>query len=260
MITDTMQVAVSDHDRKILWARAHNSCAICRRTLIADGTPGDRESIVGDEAHIVARSAAGPRGAVFASDLPDSYDNLILLCKVDHKRVDDQPLEYTAERLRKIKTEHERWAAQKFASVESDPEPIRLEDPSKGGDIPVTHLAAGSDVWDVVANSQAYRLRTLEDGSDNEIDRADSFLDLARDWGEVSDDVIERGMSAVREAKRSLDEALAELQQLGLVVLGGRRRLILRGGHLPPADWWEAVLAIYRRSDIEAASVAPPPQ
>jgi hypothetical protein len=248
VVTDNGRVAISDHDRKVLWARAHNSCAICKRTLVADGTATDRESIVGDEAHIVARATTGPRGGLLASDLTDTYDNLILLCKVDHKLVDDQPMKYTAELLRTLKVEHERWAADKFGS--SEPEPIRIIDPSNGAAIEVAHLPSGSAVWDIVANSQAYRFQALEDGTDAEADQADSFLDLAKDWGEISDDVIDQGMAAVRRAKRSLDEALAELHTLGLVAFGTRRQLVVRGGQLPPSDWCEAVLAVYRRADV----------
>jgi hypothetical protein len=242
-------MAVSDHDRKVLWGRAHNSCAICKRTLIADGTATDRESIVGDEAHIIARSPGGPRGGAIAADLADAYDNLILLCKADHKLVDDQPVEYTAERLRALKTEHERWAAEKFGSPE--PERIRLEDPSNGAAVELVHLTTGDEVWDIVAHSQAYRMLTLEEGSAEELDQADSFLDLARNWGEISNDVLDKGMTSVRGAKRSLDEALAELSALGLVVFGGHRHLVLRGGYLPPDDWQEAILAVHRLADLE---------
>jgi hypothetical protein len=246
-------MAISDHDRKVLWARAHNSCAICKRILIADGTTADRESIVGDEAHIVARSTIGPRGGVLTSDLTDSYDNLILLCKVDHKRVDDQSQGYTAEWLRAIKAEHERWAANKFGASERDP--IRVVDPSNGAAIEVTHLPNGAAIWDVVANSQAYRFQSPEDGSDEEIDQADTFLDLARDCGEISDELIDQGMTAVRQAKRSLQDGLEDLHRVGLVVFGARRQLVIKGGQLPPDPWCEAVLAIYRRADVP-----PPPE
>jgi hypothetical protein len=248
-MADNGCVPVSDHDRKVLWARAHNSCAICKRTLVADGTATDRESIVGDEAHIVARGTTGPRGGALADHLADAYDNLILLCKVDHKRIDDQPIEYTAERLHSLKAQHERWAADKFGSAQ--PQPIRVVDPA--GDMPILldHLVVGRQIWDVVAHSQSYRLATLEEGSEDEVNQADSFLDLARDSGEISDVLIEQGFAAVRQTERSLDEALTGLHALGLVVFGARRRLILRGGYSPPADWWEAALAVYRRADLE---------
>lgn len=71
-------MTVEARDRKILWARSHNACAICRQPLVLNATETDRESVVGDEAHIVAQSSGGPRaGLIPVSDL-DKYDNLIL--------------------------------------------------------------------------------------------------------------------------------------------------------------------------------------
>ncbi|WP_330182161.1 HNH endonuclease [Nocardia sp. NBC_01503] len=107
-------MTIEARDRKILWGRSHNLCAICRQPLVLEATATDRESVVGDEAHIVAQSGGGPRaGLIPAADL-DKYDNLILLCKVHHKQIDDQPRFFNAEYLRELKAAHERWAAEKF--------------------------------------------------------------------------------------------------------------------------------------------------
>lgn len=121
-------MTIEDRDRKILWARAHNSCAICKTTLILDGNQGDRESVVGDEAHIVARSKGGPRAGLISSGDLDKYDNLILLCKVHHKQVDDQPNTYSVEHLRRLKTDHERWADDKFGEPETGSSRIQVDD------------------------------------------------------------------------------------------------------------------------------------
>lgn len=83
-------MTISDRDRKILWGRSGERCAICRRKLVADRRGRDSESAVGDEAHIVARSPGGPRFREMEEGVVDSYENRILLCKVDHKVVDDQ--------------------------------------------------------------------------------------------------------------------------------------------------------------------------
>ncbi|MEV6560882.1 HNH endonuclease signature motif containing protein [Nocardia sp. NPDC051756] len=113
-------MTIEDRDRKILWARAHNSCAVCKTTLILDGNQGDRESVVGDEAHIVARSKGGPRAGLISSSDLDKYENLILLCKVHHKQVDDQPNTYTVEHLRQLKADHERWSHAKLGEPARD--------------------------------------------------------------------------------------------------------------------------------------------
>ncbi|WP_280453970.1 HNH endonuclease [Nocardia brasiliensis] len=119
-------MTIEDRDRKILWARAHNSCAICRTTLILDGNQDDRESVVGDEAHIVARSKGGPRAGLISSTDLDKYENLILLCKVHHKQVDDQPNTYSVEHLRQLKADHERWAHAKFGDLAADSRPAQV--------------------------------------------------------------------------------------------------------------------------------------
>jgi tetratricopeptide (TPR) repeat protein len=104
-----MLVSISDKDRKILWGRSGNRCALCRRILVAERTSADNDAVVGDEAHIAARSPGGPRYGECPPDLVDGYENLILLCKVDHKKVDDQSQHFTAARLRQVKAEHEAW-------------------------------------------------------------------------------------------------------------------------------------------------------
>ncbi|WP_407466312.1 hypothetical protein [Xanthomonas campestris] len=73
-----------------------------------DETETDDASIVGEACHIVAESPDGPRGV---SDLVDrnKYSNLILLCNVHHKQIDDQPLHYKIEVLEGMKGDHEAW-------------------------------------------------------------------------------------------------------------------------------------------------------
>jgi hypothetical protein len=112
-------MGILDRDRKILWARAHNSCAHCKRSLVEDATANDGESVVGDEAHIVAQSGKGPRAGLIPASEVDLYENLILLCKVHHKLIDDQPATYPVELLRAMKRDHEQWAEQKIRAETS---------------------------------------------------------------------------------------------------------------------------------------------
>jgi hypothetical protein len=103
-------MAISLKTHKMLWGRAANRCSICRLELVMDATQTDDESLVGEECHMVAKTADGPRGQ---SSLPlearDFYANLILLCRIHHKLVDDQPNTYAVEKLATIKAEHETW-------------------------------------------------------------------------------------------------------------------------------------------------------
>ncbi len=105
-------MTISLVDRKKLWGRAASRCSFpdCRLELVQEATESDRESIVGEECHIVARKSIGARGASVLTDKQrDEYTNLILLCNNHHKIVDDQPNCYNADVLQKYKQAHEEW-------------------------------------------------------------------------------------------------------------------------------------------------------
>lgn len=239
-------MSISDRDRKILWGRSGNVCALCKVPLVSERTADDPESVVGDEAHIAARSPGGPRYGECDPAKADAYDNLILLCKIDHKIVDDQVQEFTTERLLRTKAEHESWVRMRLQEERVEPEPVRVEDDPLAKPLRLTILRTGSDVWYVVSAAHAYFLGDLDedDAKPEQLDRTAEFLQLAQEWGEVSREVTDRGMVAVREAKQSLTASLNELAELGLLVFGGRRRRILKGGVGPPMYWHEAVLEV----------------
>ena len=107
-------MAISLRDHKMLWGRAGALCSICRIPLATIDEIG-RGSLIGEEAHIVARSVDGPRGeSALTLEQRDSYSNLVLLCPTHHAIIDDRPrgpIEYPVDRLRDIKATHEAWAA-----------------------------------------------------------------------------------------------------------------------------------------------------
>lgn len=221
---------------------------MCRRVLVADRTEHDPEAVVGDEAHIAGRLPGSTRYGECDPSIVDAYENRMLLCKVDHKTVDDQWREFTCDRLHRIKADHEAWVETTLADVAG---PIRLEPHPTDKPLQLTLLNNGGDVWDLVAPAHLYRFADLaeDDGTDDEHDLTAEFLQLARDWGEVGSDVIDSGAIAIRGAKRSLNEGLATLTERGLVVFGCPQRKILKGGVGPPALWHEAVLQIVRADD-----------
>jgi hypothetical protein len=98
-------VTISNKTRTILWGLARGRCAVYRTFLIREATETDEPSIIGEAAHIVSPAPTGPR----AGYLPDHdvYGNLILLCAIDHKMVDDQVSHYTVEFLHQLKDAHE---------------------------------------------------------------------------------------------------------------------------------------------------------
>ena len=83
-----------------------------------DATLQNDYSVVGDECHIVSGKPNGPRyESEFPVDVIDSYSSLILLCRVHHKIIGDQPETFTADILGQLKANHERWIADALASA-----------------------------------------------------------------------------------------------------------------------------------------------
>ncbi|WP_410574272.1 HNH endonuclease [Amycolatopsis sp. cmx-4-61] len=241
-------MSISDKDRKILWGRSGNRCALCRRALVAERTPLDREAVIGDEAHIAARSPGGSRYGECPSEATDSYENLILLCRSDHKKVDDQPEHYTAAHLRRLKEDHEAWIERTLSDVQA---PIRFEVDADNLVFRVRPMITGGHVWDIVSGADRFYLEDLdEDGaSSDDLDCSATFLQNAKDWGEVSSDVNDQGMQAIRQAKRSLASDLEALRDRGFLVFGGQRHGQITGGVLPPTPFTDAYLIVLRIGD-----------
>ena len=112
-------------DIKILWSRAAGRCSMpeCRRELTpSSDTVVTGGVVVGENCHIVAEKADGPRGNY---PIPDAdrnrYPNLILLCNIHHKIIDSDVHSWPVEKLLSIKSEHENWIQTTFAqSLTSD--------------------------------------------------------------------------------------------------------------------------------------------
>ncbi len=103
-------------DLKMLWARSGGSCAFpgCREPL----SPLDSETLLGEIAHIVAVNPGGPRGdESYPPEKLNSYENLILLCPTDHRRVDDNP-QYSVDLLKQWKKTHEEWVGRRLRAGE----------------------------------------------------------------------------------------------------------------------------------------------
>jgi hypothetical protein len=93
----------------MLWGGAAGRCefAGCNRPLSFH--PRTKETVnLAEAAHIIGFSEDGPRGE---RDLPEAIlndlTNLMLVCLMCHKLIDDNPSVYTVERLREMKEEHE---------------------------------------------------------------------------------------------------------------------------------------------------------
>lgn len=100
-------MAISEADIKLLWGR---SAGMCSRpgcgadlTRLLDAGSG---YVVGEMAHVIAKSPGGPRGRDGGG--ADTYGNLVLLCPTCHRDVDKAPDgTFPQEMLHDWKAQHE---------------------------------------------------------------------------------------------------------------------------------------------------------
>lgn len=232
-------MAVSDRTRKILWGRSGNLCAYCRRILVEDRTRQDEESVVGDECHIIGERPTAARGGVGVGreDL-DEYDNLILLCKVHHKLVDDQHGTYTVEKLRELKASHERWVRERLSKQPKGATP-RL--------VFLPRIRSGRDLASVVGGAHAFSFDHEELETEAETKLVAGFLQNLQDWGDLWSD-LDSGQHV--EARFTLTGAVKEIEAAGLVVFGARetRRMRLKTNN-EVFDWDVATVTVVRSTN-----------
>jgi hypothetical protein len=102
----------SNKTLKLLWGRAAGRCAMpdCRVELFASEPDYNPICIIGEMGHVAGSSDVGPRpnSAMTLGDR-DDYENLILLCRNCHCRIDGLAPAFPEQRLLGIKTDHEAW-------------------------------------------------------------------------------------------------------------------------------------------------------
>ncbi|MCK6924303.1 HNH endonuclease [Enterobacter roggenkampii] len=97
-----MSGTINNSAIKRLYGLSAGRCNICKVLLLEESVH------IGEMAHIIAKSSNGTRGDISNAN-DNSYENLILLCANDHTRVDQDPFNFTVERLHQIKNEHESY-------------------------------------------------------------------------------------------------------------------------------------------------------
>ena len=245
---------ISDKTRKILWGRSGNLCAICRHELVIDATSLDDESVIGEECHVVSGKDQGPRyDTEYAVERIDEPENLILLCRIHHKMVDDQYETYKADVLSKLKVNHEKWVSSTLSGGSQIP-PVRIR--RVRGDIPyfLVRLVSGRDIMAVVGGAYQSSFDHDEPRSAKEADLLGLFLQEVQDCAEFWDDT-EAGERV--KATFGLSERIRELENTGFWVFGTREMRSIEGGVGPPSPWPVAILKVVRSNSEEINTLTP---
>lgn len=239
-------MTIADKTRKVLWGRSGNRCAICRQKMFVDETELDAESVVGDECHIISGAPNGPRhDPNFPAEEINEISNLLLLCRVHHKMVDDQYETYSTELLRSIRSNHEKWVESKLKDIEEIP-PVRIR--RFKNEIP-THLpviTSGKDLFNLASGCHGSYQNYSDDLSDDEVEVIGSFLQNLQDWIDICGDL--QPIDKVRAAK-SIDNEIKELNSNGFIVFAGIENQRMEGGVGRPSTFKVLHVSLIRSKD-----------
>ncbi|GHV89309.1 hypothetical protein AGMMS50267_16690 [Spirochaetia bacterium] len=219
-------MAISDKTRKILWVRSGNRCAICRQKLVLDKSEQDKESIVGDECHIISGRANGPRyDSNYDLKLIDLFDNLLILCKTHHKMIDDQTETYTTDVLYLIKKNHEEWVETKLSHEETI-KPARIKRIKENIPQKLPRINNGKELMEMAKNVDSFYQDFPSDLSTDEVELVGGFIQEVIDEADLT---IGEPLEFVRVTKR-VNDMLQELEENGFYVFADTEKQILEGG------------------------------
>lgn len=104
-------MAITERTSKIIWGQCAARCCLCKADVLHH-VNGRVTSLIGEIAHIVGETKKAARGDSHLTPAErNDAENLLLLCRKDHKIVDDDPTTYPVSRLHRIKDEHIEWIA-----------------------------------------------------------------------------------------------------------------------------------------------------
>ena len=202
---ERLDMSILDKDRKHLWAKSGNRCAICKQELFLSNR--NKESFnVGEECHIVSRQTNGPRHIDNYQDY-DSYENLILLCRNHHKMIDDKSniSTYSVEKLHRIKERHEKWVS----------ESLKTNIPQKGIEVPI--LLYGNDLFNILSESSGL---SPNNDSYKDAEEAEYIAGIWQLLSEYIDIIPDIEVYDQKKLEWELQNVLTEMSEKGYFLYG----------------------------------------
>lgn len=232
-------MSISTKTRKTLWAKSGNRCALCHTELVGYSNATYQDVIIGEECHIISSSPKGPRHNTNIKIGFDDYDNLILLCSIHHKVIDEQVDVYTVPTLLLIKSQHEVQIKKILDEIANSPK--------ENADV-VSRVMSGKQLVEIIDSVHGYSFDNEDVKTKEEADVIAAFFENMEDYGDVmSMDTFEKSRQI--HLGLQFNEELNALDKLGFWVFGERRKRRITYEGTTKTDIWEvAVLHVVRNS------------
>jgi len=236
-------MSLTDKTRKSLWARSGNRCLLCRLELVQRVEDTDRNLIVGEECHIISAKEKGPRASKDFTGDYDSYENMVLLCATDHKRIDELTDIYTVEKLKQMKAIHEDWVK---STLERDAIAF-TNDKLNVKSLPI--VATGQQLLPIIQDAHIFDFYHDELRTTEEAELVGGFLEELKDDGDVISDM---GFAGAAKFGIHLNEEVERLRQMGFLIFGLRRKMRIKNNKNEDLGEVSAASVVVMRSDSPA--------
>tara|TARA_R110000765_G_scaffold124537_2_gene221806 strand:+ start:1714 stop:2478 length:765 start_codon:yes stop_codon:yes gene_type:complete len=212
-------MSISNKTQKALWAKSGNRCILCRIELVQEVEGGNENLIIGQQCHIVSEKGKGPRSNPNFENDYDAYDNLMLLCANDHKRIDELTEIYTPEKLTLLKQLHEHWVK---TTLEKDATAF-ANDERNIKSLPL--IKSGKQLLDIIRGAHMSDFDSEELKSNEEAEKVGYIFDLLKDYIDILDELR---YSDLAKLSIELNDEIAKIEKLGFLAFGMKRNLRLK--------------------------------
>ena len=233
-------MAITDKNRKTLWGRSGNRCAMCRNELVAESNENKKNLNIGDECHIISKKPNGPRHISDYQEDYDDYENLILLCKNHHKTIDELWETYTVELLKLIKANHENWIKTVIDNAKGKTTNAKL----------LPRIRSGKQIVDIINKAHAYQFDHCVLKTQEEMVLVSSFLQNIQDWGEATG-FEDFEIGRLTELGFNLNVEIEELEKNDFWLFGEHRSSRMTNANKDDLGVWDiATLIVVRKNDL----------
>ncbi len=211
-------MGLTDKTRKTLWAKSGNRCLLCRIELVQQQEDIIGNVIIGEECHIISASNSGPRGNADYNGDFDGYNNMLLLCANDHKKIDELTNFYTVEKLILLKLNHEIWVKK---TLENDVLAF-ANDRLNVKSLP--KIKSGKQLVDIINGAHMFDFNHEELKTEQEANEIGGLFENLRDTGDILSDI---GYLGVAKFGIELNDEMEKLKQSGFLLFGMKRNVRL---------------------------------
>ncbi|PKL80294.1 MAG: hypothetical protein CVV25_04645 [Ignavibacteriae bacterium HGW-Ignavibacteriae-4] len=233
-------MSISAKTRKSLWAKSGNRCAICRLELVQDVVESNN-LILGEECHIISSKSNGPRGdnKLHCYDY-DDYENLLLLCANDHKRVDTLVETYTVEKLIKLKKTHSQWVK---TTLSLDPIAFTNDEFKT---ISLKRIKTGKEIINVIDVVHTFSFENDELIEKEEIELIPPFFDLLKEYVDILDMM---SFKQIAHLSLEINSTINTIEEKGFKVFGLRRSAKILNSKKEDMGIWDKATIVIVRND-----------